>query len=246
MIVSLLGSLIGINFLAYIMVVLRPKLYKTSAYKPMLVNIKLSVLPLFVLMATGTVFVVIQAISTYYDHNAVLWWVALSLAVIGLLLWLLLLPNAGYLVTELNFNHCEHDKTVVPLWYDIVSVLTLAMSGVMNMCFNVFIIQFMAAVITLGLSLNISFIFESVSWFIMAGLMVMASFGIYIGRYIRVNSWDVKHPVQLIKKLREHYNGEGTIKNCMLFVLFHTLFFVVFYCATVGVVLKELIGTITF
>lgn len=244
MIGSLLSALLGVNLLAYAMVVLRPKLYGTTVYKPMLLNIKLSLMPLLVLMVTGTAFTVLQGIITYYGYNALLWWLALIVAVVGLLIWLLLLPNAGYLITELNFNHREQDKAEVPLWYDIVGVLALAMSGVMNMCFNVFIIQFMVAILTLDLSQTVTFLFEGVSWVIMAILMLLASFGIYLGRNLRLNSWDVRHPIQFLKRLREHYQQKGTRKNCFLYVIFHTLFFVVFYCATVGVVLKELMTAV--
>jgi uncharacterized membrane protein len=244
MIESLLSSLFGVNMLAYAMVVLRPKIFKTTVYKPMLLNIKLSIMPLLVLMVTGTVFVILQAMNTYNGESPVLWWIALVVAAIGLLLWLLLLPNAGYLITELNFNHREQDKVEVPLWYDIVGVLALALSGVMNMCFNVFIIQFMVAVFMLDLASSVSYLFDWISWIMMAMLMVFSSFGIYLGRNLRLNSWDVKHPVQFIRKLREHYKNKNTVKNCVLYMLFHALFFVVFYYATVGVVLKELITTI--
>lgn len=245
MIASLAYTLIGINLLAYCMVVLRPRLYKTKLYRPMLLNIKLSVIPIIVLMAVVTVIVVLQAANTYLENQAVLGWVCVAVAVLGFAVWLLLLPNSGYLITELNFNHREKDGAEVPLWYDIVGVLALAMSGVMNMCFNVFAIQFVVALFFLVLDRNVSFLFGLTSWVVMGLLMVLASFGIYLGRYIRVNSWDVKHPVQFLHKLRNHYKGEGTVRNCALFVLFHTLFFIVFYRATVGVVLEELVASIS-
>lgn len=246
MIESLAYTLIGINMLAYVMVRLRPRLYQTTLYKPMLTNIKLSLMPLVILMAAGTAFVVFQGLSTYFGGHTVFWWASILVAGAGFLIWLLMLPNAGYLVTELNLNHREQDKTEVPLWYDIIGILTLAMSGVMNMCFNVFIVQFMIAIFVRGATRDSTFIFDFVSWIVMAVLMLLSSFGIYLGRYIRFNSWDVRHPVQFIKKLSVHFKEKGTGKNCALFIVFHTLFFVVFYRATVGVVLSEMINSITF
>lgn len=243
MVGSLAYTLIGINLLAYFMVVLRPKLYKAELYRPMLVNIKLSILPLFILIITGALFIILQAISMDFRQSSPIWWPSILIGFLGLTIWLLLLPNSGYLITELNFNHRDQDKVEVPLWYDIVGVLSLAMSGVMNMCFNIFIIQFMISVALRGLVQNISFLFNAVSWIIMILLMSLASFGIYMGRYIRFNSWDVKHPVKFLQKLRQHFIDKSMIKNCALFVLFHTLFFVLFYRATAGVILTELVSS---
>lgn len=244
MIESLLKTLLYINILAYAMVVLRPKLYKTELYSPMLTNIKLSLFPLLILFALTTVVVLIQASLNFIDNVFLINTITIIVMIIGLVIWLLLLPNSGYLITELNFNHREQDTVEVPLWYDIVSILTLAMSGVMNMCFNVFFIQFFIALALNDLVQNVSFLIGNVSWLVMALLMVLCSFGIYLGRYIRFNSWDIKHPIEFTKKLINHFNTKESIKNCALFVLFHSLFFIVFYQATVGVVLEQLISLV--
>lgn len=247
MIQSLISALIAVNILAYIMVILRPKIYGTKLYTPMLTNIKLSIWPICVLMAVMTAIIILQALNTYFTGYDIWWWLlSFIIGILGFMVWVLLLPNSGYLITELNFNHRESDTAEVPLWYDIVAVLTLAMSGVMNMCFNVFMIQFITGLLFQGLSQNITFLFNTIPWIITCILMILASFGIYLGRYIRFNSWDVKHPIKFMKKLRDHFKEKGYIKNCLLFVLFHSLFFIIFYRATVGVVLEELLSAINF
>ncbi|MEK8227241.1 DUF1361 domain-containing protein [Oerskovia sp. M15] len=114
-------GVILINVFAFALILLRAALYRTEVYRPMLLNIGLSVLPVFVLSAWIIGDLALGA------AGAPLWLVA-TIAGVGLLIWLLLLPNAGYLVTELNFSH-RKDGEGVPLWYDIVAVLTLAMSG---------------------------------------------------------------------------------------------------------------------
>lgn len=244
MIASLATTLVGVNLLAYAMVQLRPKLYGTKLYKPMLKNIQLSIIPILVLMALVTLIVVLQAVNTNLENQSIINGICVALMVVMLGAWVLLLPNAGYLITELNFNHRDNDQVEVPLWYDIVGVLALAMSGVMNMCFNVFVIQFMVALVLLSFAQNISFAFESISWLTMGLLMILASFGIYLGRYLRLNSWDVKHPIGLLKKMKKHFGTGESRKNGFLFVLFHSLFFILYYRATMGVVLEQLLLSI--
>lgn len=244
MIESLILPLIAINALAYGMVIMRPKLYPVKLYRPMLLNIKLSVLPIVVLFAIAVITILLQALNTFLHGNLLIIFLNILLLIFGLIVWLLLLPNAGYLITELNFNHRDHDPVEVPLWYDIVGILTLAMSGIMNMCFNVFFIQFIFSVFLQPYVQNITFLFGWLSWLAMGALMVLSSFGIYLGRYIRVNSWDIKHPFQFINKLKEHFKEGDTRRNCWLFVFFHSAFFIIFYWATVGVILQEMLANL--
>lgn len=98
-------------------------------------------------------------------------------AVFGLL-WLLFLPNAPYLLTDLI-----HLRWVegVPIWYDLIMFLSFVFSGLM-----------------LGLtSLNMmQTIVEEragnfVGWLFVVAIMGLAGYGVYLGRFLRWNSWDV-------------------------------------------------------
>lgn len=105
------------------------------------------------------------------------------------LLWLLFLPNAPYILTDLI-----HLKWVsgVPIWYDLSMFLSFAFTGLL-----------------LGLtSLNLmQTIVEErggrlVGWFFVVVTMGMAGFGIYLGRFLRWNSWDVIiNPLSLVEDL---------------------------------------------
>src|SRR5699024_3523020 len=118
-----LPPLLGIGLLnvyALALILLLAPLFRTHLYRPMLWNMWLSILPALVL------FVTLAAIYlTIPVESPLLMWAAI---LVGGLLWLLMLPNSAYLITELNFSH-RHENETVPLWYDIVLVLTLALSG---------------------------------------------------------------------------------------------------------------------
>jgi uncharacterized membrane protein len=94
------------------------------------------------------------------------------------LLWLLFFPNALYILTDLV--HLTHRRTV-PVLYDLVMLLSFAGTG--------------AAMGFLSLRQMQALFVESgrrkMSWVFAVGSLFLASFGIYLGRVVRLNSWDV-------------------------------------------------------
>jgi uncharacterized membrane protein len=94
------------------------------------------------------------------------------------LAWLLFLPNAPYLITDIGHLH-RGDQ--VPLVFDVVLLFSAAMCG-----------------LVLGL-VSLRYVLAAVARRLgawpsrLVGLAVLAAtgFGIYLGRYLRWNSWDV-------------------------------------------------------
>jgi uncharacterized membrane protein len=93
-------------------------------------------------------------------------------------LWLLFLPNAPYLVTDLV--HLEQ-RLPVPFYFDLVLLFSAAWNGLL-----------------LGL-LSIKNIEEHLYQYfslikvkiILFGIFLLSGFGIYLGRYDRYNSWHI-------------------------------------------------------
>lgn len=92
--------------------------------------------------------------------------------------WLGFLPNAPYLVTD--FIHLQHQGSA-PLWFDAVMLASYAWAGVglgvssLRICSNIVRARYgnmVAAAFVVGASLA-------------------AGFGIYLGRFVRLNTWDV-------------------------------------------------------
>ncbi|HYH13850.1 MAG TPA: DUF1361 domain-containing protein [Flavisolibacter sp.] len=107
------------------------------------------------------------------------------LFVLLLVIWLLLIPNSFYIITDLF--HLR-DRIVVPLWYDLALIIAFAWNGLM-----VGILSVRQVERTLQSRWHIH------EWLFVLPLMYLNALGIFIGRYLRFNSWDiVSNPLALI------------------------------------------------
>lgn len=113
-------------------------------------------------------------------------------ALVWLLLvpWLLFFPNAPYLLTD--FIHL--DEGPAPLWYDALMLSAFAWTGLMLGFGSLHLVQMI---------LRQAF-GPRVAWAAVLGALGLASVGVYIGRFIRFNSWDaLLHPLAVADVVRE-------------------------------------------
>lgn len=94
------------------------------------------------------------------------------------IVWLLFFPNATYLVTDLyNLNYAPP----VPFWYDIGFFATLAWTGLL-----------LAVASLQSVQRLVSRAFGALQgWFVVLAVVGLNGVGIYLGRFLRWNSWDV-------------------------------------------------------
>ncbi|MCL2130879.1 MAG: DUF1361 domain-containing protein [Lentimicrobiaceae bacterium] len=99
--------------------------------------------------------------------------------------WLLFFPNAPYILTDLF--HLRQNFSM-PIWFDLVLILSFAWTGLLFGFLSLWDIERM-----LSKSINPKIV-KCISLI----LLFLGSFGIYLGRYLRWNSWDIiKEPFRL-------------------------------------------------
>lgn len=103
-------------------------------------------------------------------------------------LWLIFFPNAPYVFTD--FTHLQHSEGVM-LIIDFITVLYFA------------IWAFITAIISLNDCLNLlnKYVSQWISIPMIAFISCLSGFGIYLGRDLRLNSWDViARPIRVVEQ----------------------------------------------
>jgi uncharacterized membrane protein len=105
-------------------------------------------------------------------------------------LWLLFFPNAPYVLTDLL--HLR--PVIVPLWYDLLLLLSFAWTSLM---FGFVSLSDMQQLVKQRFN-------AATGWLFACAALLLSSFGIYLGRFLRWNSWDVlTEPQQLVRDILE-------------------------------------------
>ena len=94
------------------------------------------------------------------------------------LLWLAFFPNAPYLVTDLVHLDWYHP---IPIWYDIVLLSAAAWTGLF---LAVFSLRNMQQIVQ-------SYAGSLFSWGFVGLILGLTGVGVYLGRFLRWNSWDL-------------------------------------------------------
>ncbi|HRD42405.1 MAG TPA: DUF1361 domain-containing protein [Ferruginibacter sp.] len=132
--------------------------------------------------------------------------------------WLLFFPNALYIVTDLV--HIDRES-MVPWWYDVVLLFMASLIGIVLGFVSLRKAErFLRTYFTAGM----------VSALI-ALLLFLGSFGVYLGRFERWNSWDVVHnPLGLAVNIMDCFiNPVENYRVWGITVLFTLTYYVLYF-----------------
>ncbi|QWX84370.1 DUF1361 domain-containing protein [Cellulophaga sp. HaHaR_3_176] len=109
------------------------------------------------------------------------------------ILWLLFIPNSAYIFTDLI--HVENDYGIK--WFDFILIFVFAINGLV---YGILSMLDMFYVFTQRFSIK-------TTHFFLFSISFLSGFGIFLGRFLRFNSWDIL-----------------TRPNTLFYSIFHTLF----------------------
>src|SRR5215204_1407621 len=113
------------------------------------------------------------------------------IVIIGSLVWLLFYPNAPYMISDLI--HVNNANAMV--LYDTLIIFSFSMLALFYGFYSVKIIHLCYRLITSKRTAHL----------VIVAAILLSSAGIYLGRILRLNSWDLfRHPIQTMQTIFDH------------------------------------------
>lgn len=92
--------------------------------------------------------------------------------------WLIFFPNAPYILTD--FQHLAYWRDV-PIWYDVMLLIWFSFTGLLLGMVSLFLMQ----------EIMRREFGRWAGWGFVAAVAALSSVGVYVGRFLRWNSWDI-------------------------------------------------------
>ncbi len=145
-----------------------------------------------------------------FSQKKLLFWVLTAL-------WLLFFPNSPYIMTDLF--HLK-PKAGAPFWYDLMLLLSYS--------FNGFFLGFLSLMTIEKITTQLYS--KAVSNVVTFVSLIACSVGVYVGRYLRWNSWEVfTKPFSLLSELQDQDFYPIQDSEILQFTLVFSVFLVLNY-----------------
>ncbi len=133
------------------------------------------------------------------------------------LTWFVFFPNAPYIITD--FIHLDFGTTPSLLW---IGLFTIASSAWTGLCLGYVSLCLMQEIVAARCG-------RIVGWLFVLVMLALSSLGVYMGRFLRWNSWDLlRHPFVLFKYGR--FDHQDFVQPAMrIFLALMFLFLVLSY-----------------
>lgn len=134
------------------------------------------------------------------------------------LVWLIFFPNASYLLTD--FQHLAFAEGNAPIWFDVILMIWFAWTGLLVGIASLYLMQKIFTDIFNPL----------MGWVFAISATVLSSIGVYLGRFLRWNSWDLLHdPIPIAKEMVMIMRHPISNLPTYVFTILFTLLFLFIY-----------------
>jgi len=122
----------------------------------------------------------IPFIISYFTYTLTLCrkWIYVVIPVAAFL-WLIFFPNAPYILTD--FQHLANRTKELPIWYDVMMLIWFAFTGLLLGMVSLFLMQ---EIIRREFG-------RWPGWAFVGLVAGLSAAGVYMGRFLRWNSWDI-------------------------------------------------------
>lgn len=188
------------------------------------------------LLAIGTVWIrYITSGSTYYIF--MIWNLLLALVPLGIsgflvmhkikrytpalaavfFLWIIFYPNTLYMITD--FVHLK-GRNGIPLWYDFILLILFASAGL-----------YIGFISLTHMHILVRKLFsEREGWIFSYITLFLSGFGVYFGRFLRWNSWDIFfNPLKILRMNSFWIANPFHYPKIIVISLLFAAFFIAFY-----------------
>ncbi len=131
-------------------------------------------------------------------------------------LWLIFFPNAPYILTDLQ--HLGQRSLGAPIWFDVVIFIWFSWTG---MLLGVVSLSLMQEIIKREMG-------RLAGWLFVLVVSILTGIGLYLGRFVRLNSWDIlRHPGLFALSIPNWLDDPS--RRSVGFIVLYTLFFIFVY-----------------
>lgn len=191
-------SILILLVLSFVLIIFRIFLFGKFSLMYLIWNVYLALIP----------FVISSILLKNFNKNEL----TKGALVVGVIFWLLFIPNAPYVITDLIHIGEIH---AVPVLYDTFLIFS---SAWVSLLLGLYSISHMEQIFKAKYSQKIASI-------VIVAVILFSSFGMYLGRFLRFNSWDIlSRPMKFIGGVGEIF----TNKSDSIEALFYTTLFFFF------------------
>jgi uncharacterized membrane protein len=159
------GLLVAASIISFILARMHARINGEEAYSFLIWNLFLAWIPFLAALAASAA-----------RRNRITFFLVMPVCT---LIWLIFFPNALYLLTD--FQHLATTATSSPLWFDVILLVWFAWTGLFLGITSLYLMQ---EIVTLTFNQKLGWVFAIL-------VTMLSSLGVYLGRFLRWNSWDL-------------------------------------------------------
>ena len=120
-------------------------------------------------------------------------------------IWILFYPNSPYIITDLL--HLKNYSQNI-LWYDSLTIFLTALTGLLIGLNSIYKAKKMCE----------HYLNKLMIWILLISCNILTGFGIYLGRYCRLNSWDMfNRPIWFVGRVLHQFENPLAFKLTITF-----------------------------